>query len=222
MPDAGSAVPVAADVGSAVPVADVRSGVPAARGLTAAWAGLRGGTVLDERTVDGLGVLTTSVLDLDADLATLHAWVTARGTGFWGLGHLTADELRETYAFVASLDHHHALLARVDGLPVALVQAYEPAHDPVGDVYDVAPGDLGMHVLVGARPPDRARGFSQRLMVALLRVVADRTGATRVVGEPDAGNAAMLRRAELLGAVLGPEVDLPTKRARLTFLDVPA
>ncbi|MFC8190488.1 GNAT family N-acetyltransferase [Cellulomonas sp. NPDC057328] len=190
-------------------------------GLTAAWTGLAGGTVVDERAVDGLGVVTTSVLDLDADLATLHAWCTARGTAFWGLGHLTADELRETYGFVASLDHHHALLARVDGVPVALVQVYEPAHDPVGDVYDVRPGDLGVHVLVGARPAGHGGGFSQRLMLALLRVVVERTGATRVVGEPDARNTAMLRRAERLGAVLGPEVDLPTKRARLTFLDVP-
>lgn len=193
---------------------------PAAPGLTAAWAGLPGGTIVDERSVDGLGVLTTSVLDLDADLPTLHAWVTARGTAFWGLAHLSADELRATYAFVAGLDHHHALLARVDGVPVALVQAYEPAHDPVGEVYDVRPGDLGVHVLVGARPPGRERGFSQRLLLALLRVAVERTGATRIVGEPDARNTAMLRRAEAMGAVLGPEVDLPTKRARLTFLDV--
>ncbi len=194
----------------------------ATAGLTAAWAGLPGGTVVDERTVDGLGVLTTSVLDLDADLPTLHAWVTARGTEFWGLGHLSAAELRETYGFVDGLDHHHALLARVGGVPVALAQVYEPAHDPVGEVYDVQPGDLGVHVLVGARPPGREQGFSQRLLLALLHVAIERTGATRIVGEPDARNTAMLRRAELLGAVLGPEVDLPTKRARLTFLDVTA
>ncbi|WP_196250746.1 GNAT family N-acetyltransferase [Cellulomonas sp. JZ18] len=192
----------------------------AGRGLTSAWAGLPGGTVVDERTVDGLGVLTTSVLDLDGDVPTLHAWCTARGTEFWGLGHLTTDELRETYAFVDGLEHHHALLSRVDGVPVALVQVYEPAHDPVGEVYDVQPGDLGVHVLVGARPPGRERGFSQRLLLALVRVAAETTGATRIVGEPDARNTAMLRRAEQLGAVLGPEVELPTKRARLTFLEV--
>ncbi|MFS0704424.1 GNAT family N-acetyltransferase [Cellulomonas sp. 179-A 9B4 NHS] len=193
----------------------------ATRGLTTAWAGLAGGTVVDERTVDGLGVVTTSVLDLDADLPTLHAWCTARGTEFWGLGHLSADELRETYAFVDGLDHHHALLARVDGVPVALAQVYEPALDPVGEVYDVLPGDLGVHVLVGHRPPGQGAGFSQRLLLALVRVAVGATGATRIVGEPDARNTAMLRRAELLGAVLGPEVDLPTKRARLTFLQVP-
>ena len=191
-------------------------------GLTARWVGLPGGAVLDERTVDGLGRLTTAVLDLDADLPTLHAWCTARGTGFWGLADLGADELRATYAGVAALDHHHALLVRVDGTPVALVQAYEPAHDPVGEVYDVRRGDLGMHVLVGARPARSGAGYARRLVGAVVQVLADGTGATRVVGEPDAANVAMLRLAERLGAVLGPEVDLPTKRARLTFLDLRA
>lgn len=199
------------------------SGASGARvaGLTAAWAGLPGGTVVDARTVDGLGVLTTAVLDLDADVPTLHAWCTARGTGFWGLGGLTPDELRDTYAVVDALPYHHALLARVDGEPVGLVQAYEPALDPVGEVYDVQPGDLGAHVLLGARPPRPVTRFAPRFVRAMAQVLADATGATRIVGEPDAGNVAMLRVLERVGFVLGPEVDLPTKRARLTWFEVP-
>ena len=189
-------------------------------GLTAAWAGLPGGSVLDERPVDGLGVLTTAVLDLDADVPTLHAWCTARGTAFWGLGGLTVDELRDTYAVVDAMAHHHALLVRIDGVPVALVQAYEPAHDPVGEVYDVQPGDLGAHVLVGARPPRPVAGYAPRLLRAMCQVLADGTGATRIVGEPDARNAALLRVVERIGFTLGPEVDLPTKRARLTSYEV--
>ncbi|MCC2314982.1 GNAT family N-acetyltransferase [Cellulomonas xiejunii] len=189
-------------------------------GLTAAWAGLPGGSVLDERSVDGLGVLTTAVLDLDADIPTLHAWCTARGTAFWGLGGLTVDELRETYAVVGAMAHHHALLVRIDGAPVALVQAYEPAHDPVGEVYDVRPGDLGAHVLIGARPPRPVAGYAPRFFRSMCQVLADRTGATRIVGEPDARNTAVLRVLERAGFTLGPEVDLPTKRARLTFYEV--
>lgn len=188
---------------------------------TAHWAGLPGGTVLDERRVDGLGVLTTAVLDLDADVPTLHAWCTARGTAFWGLGGLTVTELRDTYAVVDALPHHHALLVRVDGAPVGLVQAYEPALDPVGEVYDVQPGDLGAHVLIGARPPRTVAGYAPRFVQAMAQVLADGTGATRIVGEPDARNVAMLRVLERVGFVLGPEVDLPTKRARLTWYEVP-
>ena len=101
------------------------------------------GTVVDERDVPGLGVLTTAVLDPDADLDTVHTWVTQPHTGFWGLGALTRTELRDTYAFVDGLPHHHALIVHTDGAPVALVQVYDPALDPVGEVYDVQPGDLG-------------------------------------------------------------------------------
>lgn len=191
-----------------------------APGLTAVWDGLPGGTVVDEREVAGLGVLTSAVLDLDADVPTLHAWCTARGTAFWGLGDLTVEELRDTYAVVDGLAHHHALFVRVDGAPVALVQAYEPAHDPVGAVYDVQPGDLGAHVLIGARPPRPVAGYAPRFVREMCQVLADRTSATRIIGEPDARNVAMLRVVERVGFVLGPEVDLPTKRARLTFYDV--
>ncbi|MBO0924590.1 acetyltransferase [Cellulomonas sp. zg-ZUI199] len=189
-------------------------------GLTTAWAGLAGGSVVDERTVDGLGVLTTAVLDLDADVPLLHAWCTARGTAFWGLGGLSVDELRETYAVVDAMTHHHALLVRVDGTSVALVQAYEPALDPVGEVYDVQPGDLGAHLLIGARPPRSVAGYAPRVVREMTRVLMDRTGATRIVGEPDARNVAMLRVLERAGFTLGPEVDLPTKRARLAFCSV--
>ncbi|UZN03582.1 GNAT family N-acetyltransferase [Cellulomonas sp. S1-8] len=198
------------------------TGVTAAAvtGLTSGWARLPGGTVLDERAVDGLGLLTTALLDLDADLPTLHAWCTARGTGFWGLGDLGVDDLRDTYAGLAAIDHHHALLVRLDGTRVALVQAYEPALDPVGEVYDVQPGDLGAHVLIGARPPRPVAGYAPRLVREMCQVLADRTGATRIVGEPDARNTALLRVVERVGFVLGPEVDLPTKRARLTSYEV--
>jgi len=37
------------------------------------------GEVVDERIADGLGRITTRVLDPDADLGTIHAWVTAPG-----------------------------------------------------------------------------------------------------------------------------------------------
>ncbi|MGY1717501.1 hypothetical protein ACI8AG_00430 [Blastococcus sp. SYSU DS0552] len=40
----------------------------------------------------------------------------------------------------------------------------------------------------------------------------------RVVVEPDAGNELALERVRRTGFELGPEVDLPQKRARLAFL----
>ena len=175
------------------------------------------GTVVDERDVPGLGVLTTTVLDPDGDLDTVHAWVTQPHTGFWGLGALTRTELRDTYAFVDGLPSHHAFLLRRDGLPVALLQTYEPEHDPVGEAYDVQPGDLGLHFLLGARGRPTPR-FSTLLMGAVLDALFEPPAARRVVIEPDARNDRAVSRAVRQGFVLGPVVDLPAKSAQLAFL----
>ena len=179
-------------------------------------AGARG-AVVDERTVDGLGRITVCVLDPDADLDTIHAWVTAPGTGFWGLAELSREELRDTYAFVDSLPTHHAYLIRCDGEPVALLQAYDPADDPVGECYEVQPGDVGVHLLIGAggRP-----GATTRLLGALVAFLLSRPGACRIVAEPDVRNDRALARLTRTGFVAGPVIDLPHKRAQLAFLTV--
>jgi penicillin amidase len=175
------------------------------------------GTVVDARDVPALGRLTTTVLDPDADLDTVHAWVTQRGTGFWGLGGLTRAELRDTYAFVDTLPSHHAFVVRRDELPVALLQTYEPEHDPVGAHYAVEPGDVGVHLLLGARGRPTPR-FSTLLMGALLDALLEPPAARRVVIEPDVRNTRAVSRAVRQGFTLGPVVDLPDKRAQLAFL----
>lgn len=177
-------------------------------------AGARG-AVVHERMVDELGRTTVSVLDPDGDLDTIHAWVTAPGTEFWGLGGLSREELRDTYAFVDSLPTHHAYLLRVDGGPVALLQVYDPADDPLGECYDVQPGDVGIHLLVGARVRP---GASARLFGAIVSFARDLPGARRIVAEPDVRNDRALARMVRTGFVAGPVIDLPHKRAQLAFL----
>ncbi|WP_343048273.1 GNAT family N-acetyltransferase [Cellulomonas humilata] len=179
---------------------------------------MRRGEVVDERTVDGLGRITTRVLDPDADLDTIHAWVTAPGTEFWGLGSLTREELRDTYAFVDALPTHHAFLVHRDDEPVALLQAYDPADDPVGECYDVQPGDVGVHLLlgVGGRP-----GSTTRLLGAIVAFLLGQPGARRIVAEPDVRNDRALARMTRSGFVAGPVIELPHKRAQLAFLTLP-
>ena len=177
-------------------------------------AGARG-AVVGERSVHGLGLVTISVLDPDGDLDTVHAWVTAPGTGFWGLAELSRDELRDTYAFVDSLPTHHAYLLRCDGEPVALLQVYDPADDPLGECYDVQPGDVGIHLLVGARVRPGSSGL---LFGAIAAFVCEVPGARRIVAEPDVRNDRALARMTRTGFVAGPVIDLPHKRAQLAFL----
>ncbi|KQY60457.1 hypothetical protein ASD11_13510 [Aeromicrobium sp. Root495] len=155
-------------------------------------------------------------VDLRRDVPLIHGWVTQERARFWGMAEKSEDEVREVYAFLDSLDSHHAYLVRHLGVPVAIFQTYEPQHDPVGELYDVQEGDLGVHVLVaeGSRVP----GFTGGLLAfALGEVLAD-PAVRRIVGEPDVLNDKSRARALSLGAEEGPEIDLGWKRAQLLFL----
>ncbi|WP_243074369.1 GNAT family N-acetyltransferase [Microbacterium sp. SS28] len=177
----------------------------------------RPGEVVHVQQDPVLGTIEFAVLDPEGDLDTIHEWVTQPRGKFWGLGELPRDELRELYAFVDALPTHHAFLIRRDGLPVALLQTYEPEHDPVGDCYPVQPGDVGMHFFLGARG-ERVASFTTRLAAAVARFLFAQPAARRVVAEPDVGNEAAVGRMQRLGFELGPEIDLPGKRAQLAFL----
>ncbi|MFC4019890.1 GNAT family N-acetyltransferase [Micromonospora sp. GCM10011542] len=166
----------------------------------------------------GFGVVTIRPVRPDDDADLLHAWVTQERARFWGMRDATRDRVREIYAYLDSLDTHHAYLVHRDGAPVALVQTYQPEADPVGECYDVRPGDVGVHLLVG--PPTTAEhGFTGNLLGAILDFVFADPERLRVVVEPDARNERAVARLLRTGFQPGPLIDLPHKRARLLFLD---
>src|SRR5690606_41942815 len=65
------------------------------------------GELLRTRTAPDGGELTLRVLDPDADLDVLHAWVSRPWARFWGLGGLTRSALRDLYAHVGSRSEEH-------------------------------------------------------------------------------------------------------------------
>lgn len=170
------------------------------------------------RTHDAsLGRIDVGVLDPVADLDLLHEWVTRPSSRFWGLGGLSREELRDLYLFVDALPSHHAFLVRRDELPIVLLQTYEPENDPLGEVYDAQPGDVGIHFFLGDRGTPLP-GFSSHVAAALMDFLFDSPGAERIVIEPDVENERAVRRAVLSGFELGPEVQLPAKTGQLAFL----
>jgi penicillin amidase len=164
-----------------------------------------------------LGRIDFSVLDPDRDLDVIHRWVGEPRARFWGLGDLTRDELRDLYAYVDGLQTHHAFLVRRDDLPVVLLQTYEPENDPLGEVYDVEPGDVGLHFLLGDRGAP-ARGFTTRVGRLISDFLFSSPEAQRVVIEPDVGNERAVARARLMGFELGPQIALPGKTGQLAIL----
>lgn len=164
-----------------------------------------------------LGRIEISVLDPVGDLDLLHEWVTRPSSRFWGLAELTPEELRDLYLFVDGLASHHALLVRREGLPIVLLQTYEPENDPLGDAYDVLPGDAGLHFFLGDRGEPVPR-FSWHVSDLIAEFVFSRPEVDRIVIEPDVGNERAVARAVKSGFELGPLVQLPDKTGRLAFL----
>ncbi|MFI9638680.1 GNAT family N-acetyltransferase [Micromonospora sp. NPDC051925] len=171
------------------------------------------------RLVDGFGEVSIRPVEPDRDVEVIHDWVTRERSRFWGMGDASRERVREIYTYLDSLATHHAYLVHRDGRPVALFQTYEPAADPVGQCYDVRPGDFGIHLLIG--PPDGGAepGFTGVLLDAFLAFVLVDPTRLRIVAEPDARNARAVDRLVRAGFVPGPQIDLPDKRAQLLFLD---
>ncbi|MFE8008356.1 GNAT family N-acetyltransferase [Streptomyces sp. NPDC057418] len=177
-------------------------------------------TPVHEQEVDGFGTVRLVPIDPAADAGLIHGWVGQDRARFWGMTGASRDEVRETYAYLDSLTTHHGYLALRDGVPVALFQTYDPAADPIGECYDVQPGDFGVHLLMA--PEDTPRpGFTAGLLTALVTYVFSDPARLRIVAEPDAANEKAVARMVRAGFVLGPVVDKPEKRARLAFLSRP-
>ncbi|MFF1545200.1 GNAT family N-acetyltransferase [Streptomyces sp. NPDC058291] len=182
-----------------------------------------------EQTVEGFGAVGLRPLHPEGDATVVHAWVSQERAVFWGMTGLTRDQVAETYAHLATLETHHAFLAELDGVPVALLQTYEPAADRIREVYEVRAGDIGVHLLLapagegGATP-----GWSAALMGVFASYVLLGLDRRRVVVDPDVRNtkavARFLRQGFEAGPVVTlPEVDLPDvylpeKKAQLAFL----
>ncbi|MGF0166435.1 acetyltransferase [Streptomyces albidoflavus] len=181
---------------------------------------LSGRTPVHRHHVDGFGEVRLVPVDPDADLDLLYAWVTEERAKFWGMNGYTREEVHETYTFLDGLTTHHAFLAVLGGRPAALFQTYEPEADPLGECYDVQPGDHGVHLLIGpAQGGQPVRHFSSSLIIALIDYILTDPGRRRIVVEPDARNERAIERLRRVGFVLGPEIDKPEKRARLAFLE---
>ncbi|MFE5815794.1 GNAT family N-acetyltransferase [Streptomyces sp. NPDC056479] len=183
-----------------------------------------------QQAVDGFGTVQIRPLDPHADAEAVHGWVSQERASFWGMNGLTKDQVAEIYAHMATLDTHHAFLVVREGIPVAVLQTYEPEADRVSECYDVLPGDIGVHLLLAPAGPEGARpGWTSVLLTVVAAYVFRTLERTRVVVDPDVRNekavARFLRQGFTAGPVVVlPEVDLPDvyipeKKAQLAFLD---
>ncbi|GAB2671198.1 GNAT family N-acetyltransferase [Kribbella swartbergensis] len=164
----------------------------------------------------GIGTLSLRPFDLTDDVPVLHSWVTQPYARYWGLLNASVEDVRAEYLRLDETGHHRAFLGEHDGRPSFLMERYEPAYDAVGAVYDVAPGDIGMHVLV-APPRVRIAGFTGAVFATIMDSLFSDPLVDRVVVEPDVRNTKIQALNERMGFRKHSIVDLPNKRAWLSF-----
>lgn len=165
--------------------------------------------------------LVVRPVDPAADAALLTGWVTAERAVFWGMAGLGEAEVEEIYAYIDAQEHLAAYLLVLDGVPVGLLQTYDPQVDEIGEFYDRREGDVGVHLLLA--DDERRAGRTPEVLAGGLDFVAHLPGCRRIVFEPDARNGASIALMERLGCDRGPLVDLRTsiseKPAQFFFLD---
>jgi RimJ/RimL family protein N-acetyltransferase len=165
--------------------------------------------------------ITVRPVDPTADAGLLHAWVTQPRAEFWGMADHSVEDVALVYAYVQDQAHLAAYLLVVDDHPLGLLQTYDPAVDEIGEWYDRAPGDVGVHLLLA--DDVRRAGRTPGVIAAGLDFVAHLPGCRRIVFEPDVRNAASVGLLDRLGCTRGPLVELRTsiteKPAQFFFLD---
>ncbi|WP_329378970.1 acetyltransferase [Streptomyces sp. NBC_01351] len=182
--------------------------------------------------VEGFGTVTITPVDPAADSALIHSWVTEDRARFWGMGEASRELVQEIYEDVDRRTTHHAFMIGRDGEPVALFQTYDCAEDRVSECYEVQPGDVGVHLLIGPSQGAVEHGFTAGLLSAFTAYLFSDPATRRVVAEPDSRNTKAISRLERNGFVIGPEIELPeidlpevylpAKKARLAFLTASA
>ncbi|WP_181309817.1 GNAT family N-acetyltransferase [Nocardioides campestrisoli] len=158
--------------------------------------------------------LTFEPLDLERDLALLHAWVTHPRSVYWQMQEASLDEVAREYAAIADDPHHDAWLGRANGTRQFLVETYDPARHPeLRDLPELEPGDVGMHLLVA--PTERpVPGFTAAVMREAVSFCLAR--GPRVVVEPDVRNHRIAALNAAAGFRVLRHVPLATKTAALS------
>ncbi|WP_371404377.1 acetyltransferase [Kribbella sp. NBC_00662] len=168
------------------------------------------------RFAAGLGTFSLRPFDLTEDVTTLHSWVTQPYARYWGLLDASVADVHAEYLRIEQSAHHCAFLGEHDGRPAFLMERYEPTYDAVGQVYDVAPGDIGMHVLVGpATTP--ISGFTAAVFETIMDSLFSDPLVDRVVVEPDVRNVKIQALNERMGFRKHSVVQLADKQAWLSF-----
>lgn len=173
-------------------------------------------TVVFARTDPRLGVFALRPLDVAADAALLHGWVTHPKAAYWMMQDAEAADVVAEYGRIAADPHHEAFLGLHEGRPAFLAERYDPAHVELAGRYDAEPGDIGMHFLC-APTEQPVHGFTLAVITTVLAWLFADPAVRRVVVEPDVRNTAVHALNAAVGFDVAGPITKPEKRALLSF-----
>ncbi|MDV7222416.1 GNAT family N-acetyltransferase [Streptomyces prunicolor] len=162
------------------------------------------------------GTFTFRPLDPLQDAELLHRWLTHPKAAFWMMQDARLEDVERAYMEIAADEHQHALLGLQDGVPVFLMEYYDPRHRELVGLYEPLPGDVGMHFLTPATEAP-VHGFTRAVITAVLARLFEDPAVARVVVEPDVSNTAVHALNEAVGFVPEREIQKPEKMALLSF-----
>lgn len=155
-------------------------------------------------------------LDVEADGALLHRWVTHPKAVYWMMQDADEATVVAAYRRIAAHPHHDAYLGLHRGEPAFLVERYDPRHVELAGRYDAQDGDVGMHFLTA--PTDTPiHGFTRAVITTVMAWLFADPATRRVVVEPDVRNTAVHALNAAVGfTVVGP-IEKPEKTALLSI-----
>ncbi|MCB4320895.1 acetyltransferase [Alcaligenes sp. 13f] len=154
-------------------------------------------------------------LDPEVDQIHLHTWMNnERVNAFWGMQGTPEFHYQLLHALLAD-KHAQPLIGEFDGCPFGYFDVYWAKEDKVGQHYDAADYDRGLHMLVG---DDRFRG-EHRVEAWLASLIhyafLDESRTQRLVCEPRIDNERMINYLRRFGFSVVGEIDFPHKKALL-------
>ncbi|MGW0552629.1 GNAT family N-acetyltransferase [Streptomyces sp. NPDC002926] len=151
-----------------------------------------------------------------SDCELVHGWVTHPKAAFWLMQDAKLQDVEREYMAIAAHEHHDAFIGLSDGIPVFLMERYDPAHVELQGLYEAEPGDVGMHFLVA--PTDTpVHGFTLEVITAVMETLFADPATRRVVVEPDVRNTAVHALNDAVGFEIAARIEKPEKDAYLSF-----
>ncbi len=159
------------------------------------------------------------VIDIEVDLKIFHAWQNDPFVAkFWEMAE-SEEKLAEYLEALHSDPHILGLMGYLDHEPFGYLEAYWCAEDRLGAYYDCQPFDRGWHGLTGSRKHLGRTNTITWIKGLCHYLFLDEPRTQRLMGEPRADNALLLRYANHVPYRKMCEFDFPHKRSALMQLD---